>query len=82
MEAKIWIIHNDLLACRKYETTKFENKDEKTKQIASVPSTAKRRLSTNNLHIDTLIIGTTTCLDSHVTMMSDGLRIFQVRSNE
>ena len=81
MEAKIWIIHNDLLACRKYETTKFENKDEKTKQIASVPSTAKRRLSTNNLHIDTLIIGTT-CLDSHVTMMSDGLRIFQVRSNE
>ena len=54
----------------------------KTKQIASVPSTAKRRLSTNNLHIDTLIIGTTTCLDSHVTMMSDGLRIFQVRSNE
>ena len=60
--------------------TKFENKDEKTKQIASVPSTAKRRLSTNNLHIDTLIIGTT-CLDSHVTM-SDGLRIFQIRSNE
>jgi hypothetical protein len=21
LEAKIWIIHNDLLACRKYETT-------------------------------------------------------------
>ena len=57
----------------------LKTKTKRQKQIASVPSTAKRRLSTNNLHIDTLIIGTTTCLDSHVTM-SEGLRTFQIRS--